>query len=82
MTFKVYDASLVKKGQSWINIMYKGSDIITDWKHYMYIVPNLIDDYVVSVNRIQVSGKKILDIEDFLKGFQVYNKKDYFFNLA
>ena len=82
ITFKVYDADLVHKDNKWIEEHYNGSDIITDWKKYLYILPSYASgDEVVSVNIIQIKGKKILGIRDFLKGFQVYNKPEYNFFL-
>jgi methionyl-tRNA formyltransferase len=81
ITFKVYDAKLVNKGSEWIEEHYDGSHIITDWKNYLYIISQVCEDEIVSVKTIQLPGKKILDIKDFLKGFQVYNKPEHNFFL-
>lgn len=76
LTIKIYDAELVNKGAEWINENYKASDIITDWKNYLYILPPSVDDYVVSVKKIQVKNKQTHEVKEFLKGFQVYNKPE------
>lgn len=82
ITFKVYDAAILNKGHEWIEKHYMGSDIITDWKNYLYIPSQVVEDEIVSVKKIQLPGKKILDVKEFLKGFQVYNKpeNEYFLN--
>ena len=81
LSFKVYDAEIVNKGCGWIDEHYNGSDIITDWKNYFYLLSHCVEGDVLSVKKIQIPGKKILDIKDFLKGFQVYNKPEYNFFL-
>ena len=79
--FKVYESNVINKGREWIDKNYDGSDIITDWKNYLYILPPSCGEDVVSIKRIQLPGKKILNIEEFLKGFQVYNKPEHNFFL-
>lgn len=81
ITFKVYESEVVNKGREWIDSNYDGSDILTDWKNYLYILPPSCGDEVVSVRRIQLPGKKILSVREFLKGFQNFNKPEYNFFL-
>lgn len=81
IVFKVYETEIVDKGHEWIDKNYDGSDIITDWKNYFYILPPSCGDNVVSVKQIQLPGKKILDVKEFLKGFQNFNKPNYNFFL-
>ena len=81
-TFKVYESAVVNKSIDWVNSHSGGSDIITDWKNYLYIIPMFgVDCGLLSIKKIQLPGKRILDIKEFLKGFQVYNKPDYSFLL-
>lgn len=82
ITFKVYESELINKSKQWINDNYTGSDIITDWKTYLYLISLCDEDYVISLKKIQIPGKKILDVKEFLKGFQVYNKPEYSFFLV
>lgn len=81
ITFKVYESEVVNKGREWVDSNYDGSDILTDWKNYLYILPPSCGDEVVSVRRIQLPGKKILSVREFLKGFQNFNKLEYNFFL-
>ena len=79
--FKVYESEVVDKDHKWIEKHYDGSDIITDWKNYLYVLPPSCGNGVVSVKKIQLPGKRILDVKEFLKGFQNFNKPEYNFFL-
>ena len=78
LTFKVYEAS-IKKGK---NNRFDINDITTDWKNYFYLSFSLSDDDVISVKKIQLPGKKILDIKEFLKGFQNFRNPSYTYKLC
>lgn len=79
ITFKVYESELVRKNEQWFDDNFNGSHIITDWKTYLYMVSPSYDNDLISVKKIQLPGKKILEVKDFLKGFQVYNKPEHKF---
>lgn len=78
LTFKVYDAS-IKKDK---NNQFDNNDIITDWKNYLYLSFSLSDNDVISIRKIQLPGKKILDIKEFLKGFQNFRNPSYTYKLC
>ncbi len=77
ITFKVYEAKLLEDKD-----VSDNNNIITDWKNYFYLaIPNL-DDSVISVRKIQLPGKKILDVKEFLKGFQNFKNENYTYKLC
>lgn len=77
MSFKVYEAELIEN-----RIKSDFNDIMTDWKNYFYLsIPN-DDKDIISVKKIQLSGKKILDVKEFLKGFQNFRKENYIYKLC
>ena len=78
LTFKVYEASIKKDKNDRFDI----NDITTDWKNYFYLSFSLSDDDVISVKKIQLPGKKILDIKEFLKGFQNFRNSSYTYKLC
>lgn len=50
----------------------------TDGKKFMHIIFSIADIYdILSVDRIQVAGKREMDIEEFLRGFQVWVSDKY-----
>lgn len=71
--FKVYESEIAKDK----NDHSFDDDIITDWKNYFYISSSKTEDDVISVKKIQLPGKKILDIKEFLKGFQNFRNPSY-----
>lgn len=69
--FKVYEAKLLLAKSA------VREAVITDWKNYLYIKPDVYSNDVVSVLKIQMPGKRVLDVKEFLKGFQNLRKPNY-----
>ncbi len=62
---KIYKASPVEEGADFHN--HKPGDIITDKKSYLYVV---CKTGAISLEEIQLAGKKRMKIKDFLLGFR------------
>ena len=69
---KIYETELV---DGYFHTNYDLGNVWTDWKDKFYICNPLWLGECVSVKRIQLSCKRVLTIEDFLKGFQVFRGK-------
>lgn len=80
INFKVYETELIYPDlHSTLN-----GNIITDWKTRLYMKVPLyegFDKQVISIKKIQLTGKKILDVKEFLKGFQNFKKEGYSYNV-
>lgn len=57
-------------------------NILTDGKTYMYIISNDANSkYVLSIEEIQILGKKRLKIKEFLAGFQIARRDNIQLNI-
>lgn len=53
------------------------SNVVTDGKSFMYLVNNL-NTQIISIEEIQLAGKKKLNIKDFVAGFQWARDKNVY----
>ena len=65
LSAKVFEAEFIKENHEMMI-----ADIDSDKKTYLYIA---VPDGFISIKSIQLEGKKRLNIEDFLRGFDVEN---------
>lgn len=78
---KIWDCEIIDFTKLDNNIPYnieerRGTNIRTDGKTYLYILfPT--DRKMVKVNTIQIKGKKKLNIEEFLRGFQYARNENF-----
>lgn len=80
---KIYDAHIEKYNKlMYDKDKYKQCNIITDGKTYFYIIDNNIGKYVLSIDEIQIMGKKRLKIKEFLAGFQIARKENVQLNIS
>ena len=54
----------------------------TDSDGKTYIKINLMEDTAVYVKKIQLVGKKVMDVETFLNGFRYFRDKNYTVNIT
>ena len=69
---KVYDAEIVKMERDVVNDVNRV--IHTDFQTKMYFFENRFEEDALSLKKVQIPGKKILDIEEFLRGLQYLNQ--------
>lgn len=68
LDLNVYDAEVITVQR---DILNEPSRVIhTDFKTKMYFFENRFEEEAVSLKKVQLPGKKILDIEEFLRGLQ------------
>ena len=68
----VYDAEIVKMERDVVNDVNRV--IHTDFQTKMYFFENRFEEDALSLKKVQIPGKKILDIEEFLRGLQYLNQ--------
>lgn len=69
---KIYDVEVVENDNQSIDDIWQ---TVSDGKTYIKI--NLVGDTAVYVKKIQVIGKKVMDVETFLNGFRHFREDKY-----
>ena len=69
---KIYDVEIAKNDNQSIDVIGK---TISDGKTFIKII--LADNTAVYIKKIQVMGKKIMDVETFLNGFRHFREDKY-----
>lgn len=74
---KIYDVEVIEKANQTLSDMWT-----TDSDGKTYIKINLMEDTAVYVKKIQLVGKKVMDVETFLNGFRYFRDKNYTVNIT
>ena len=65
---KIFSTSMVERVFTASELMPKPGEMLTDGKTYLYV---MCQNGLLSINELQMAGKKRLPIADFLRGFEM-----------
>ncbi len=72
LDLNIYEAEVVPMERD--ALKEKSRTLYTDFKTKLYFFENRFEEDAIFIKKVQLAGKKVLDVEEFLRGIQYLNK--------